>query len=85
MADKRPSLAEAIRAAVPPKPGRCRPWWQKISPAHLAEVESIRDEWRAGRLAGTKSGVAKAMAKELNDRGISDVGIQGVIAWLGKR
>ena len=85
MAEKKPSLSEAIRAAVPPKPGRCRPWWQKISPADLAEVEAIRDDWRAGRLAGSKYGVAKAMAKELNDRGISDVGIQGVIAWLGKR
>lgn len=84
MADKRPSLTEAIRAAVPPKPGRCRPWWQRLAPADLAEIEGIRADWRSGRMPGSKRAVAMAIASELKTRGLSDIGVPGVLSWLAK-
>lgn len=83
MADKRPSLGDAIRAAVPPVPRRGLAWWARIPPDALAELETVRADWRAGRLPGSKSALARAIAEELAARGISDVGRQGVTTWLG--
>ena len=82
MAEKRPSLAEAIRAAVPPVSRRSVCWWERLPADTLAELEAIREEWRSGRLAGSKSALARAIAEQLNARGISDVGKQGVTTWL---
>jgi len=84
MAEKRPSLADAIRAAVPPAPIRSRAWWHGLPPDVLAELEAVRADWKAGRLPGSKSALARAIQAELSARGLSDVGIQGITAWLGQ-
>lgn len=85
MADKRASLTDAIRSAVPPVVRRQLSWWERLDAATVAELEAIRDDWRSGRIPGSKSSLAKAIAKELAERGLSDIGAQGVTAWLGKR
>ena len=82
MADKRGSLSDAIRAAVPSMVRRSTCWWERIDAETLAELEAIREEWRSGRLAGSKSALARAIADQLNARGLSDVGKQGVTSWL---
>lgn len=84
MAEKRPSLADAIRAAVPPSPIRSRAWWHGLPPDALAELEAVKADWKAGRLPGSKSALARAIQAELSARGLSDVGIQGITAWLGQ-
>ena len=85
MADKRPSLTDAIRAAVPPVVRRQLSWWERLDAATVAELEAIREDWRAGRIPGSKTSLAKAIARELSERGLSDIGTQGVTSWLGKR
>ena len=85
MADKRPSLADAIRAAVPPVTRRAVCWWEKLDADTLAELEAIRAEWQSGRLPGSKAAMARAISEQLVARGLSDVGSQGVKTWLGSK
>lgn len=85
MADKVPSLSDAIRASVPAMVRRSFSWWEKIDPAALAELEAIREDWLSGRLPGSKSALARAIVEQLAARGISDVGRQGVTTWLGSK
>lgn len=85
MAEKMPSLADAIRAAVPAITRRNVCWWERLDAATLAELEAIRAEWRAGRLPGSKAALARAIAEQLVARGLSDVGKQGVTTWLSEK
>lgn len=84
-APKRPppsDLAASIRAALPTgKPGTAS-WFQLIPPDVLAELEALRQEHRDGKLPGTMTGLARTISNELLARGLSNVGPQGVIAWL---
>jgi hypothetical protein len=47
-------------------------------------LDAIKAEWTAGELGSRKKTVARALAENMRVRGISDVGMQGVIAWLEK-
>ncbi|MGI9176820.1 MAG: hypothetical protein ACR2IT_03065 [Pirellulales bacterium] len=85
MADKVPSLTDAIRAAVPAVVRRNVCWWERLDAATLAELEAIRSEWHAGRMPGSKAALSKAIAEQLVARGLSDVGPQGVTTWLGNK
>ena len=78
------SLADAIRAAVPPAPRRMLAWHERIPAEVLAELEQVKREHRAGKLQGTRYGLATTISEQLRLRGLSDVGIQGVSAWLRK-
>ena len=78
------SLADAIRANVPPPPRRTLPWHERIPADVLAELEQVKREHRAGTLPGTRYGLAATISEQLRLRGLSDVGIQGVSAWLRK-
>lgn len=57
-------------------------WHEKISPEHLEELASIKAAWQAGELGTRKKTLARTISARLQERGISDVGAQGVIAWL---
>jgi hypothetical protein len=84
MADGRPSLGDAIRAAVPPAPVRSKSWWHALPPDVMAELHDVRADWKAGRLPGSKQALATAIRAELSARGLSDIGIQGITSWLGQ-
>jgi hypothetical protein len=66
------------------KPG-IRPWHERLSPEHLAELEELRGEWRVGRLGSQLKPVAVEVVAYLHANQISDIGVQGVIKWLGQR
>lgn len=85
MAEKVPSLTDAIRAAVPAITRRNLQWWEKLDAATLAELEAIRAEWQSGRIPGSKAAMARAISEQLVARGLSDVGSQGVTTWLGSK
>lgn len=57
-------------------------WHEKISPEHLDELASVKAAWQAGELGTRKKTLARTIAVRLQERGISDVGVSGVIAWL---
>lgn len=54
-------------------PVRDRKTWESSLPADvLAELQEIRDDFRSGRMVGvTKTGLGKAIAASLAERGIS--------------
>lgn len=76
------SLSDAIRSSVPPVVRRGLRWFEEIDAEILAELEAIRADHISGRLAGSRTAVAKAIVGELHARGLSDIGIQGVNTWL---
>jgi len=78
------SLADAIRANVPPPPRRTLPWHERIPADVLAELEQVKREHRAGKLPGTRVALAMTISEQLRLRGLSEVGLQGVSAWLRK-
>ena len=78
------SLADAIRAAIPPPPRRTLPWYERLPADVLAELEEVKREHRAGKLQGTRVALAICISEQLRLRGLSEVGLQGVSAWLRK-
>ena len=50
----------------------------------LAELEEVKREHRAGTLQGTRVALAITISEQLRLRGLSEVGMQGVSAWLRK-
>lgn len=65
-------------------PSRARPHWETSLPADvLQDLEEVRADFKAGRLGPrvTKTGLSRAIAKTLADRGIG--GSQTTVArWL---
>lgn len=78
------SLADSIRAAIPPPPRRTLPWHERLPADVLAELEEVKREHRAGKLQGTRVALAICISEQLRLRGLSEVGMQGVSAWLRK-
>lgn len=65
------SLLEQVRANLPQLVRRC---WVNALPADTrAELEAIREDWKAGRLGPTvtKTGLARAIAVTLVERGLA--------------
>jgi hypothetical protein len=77
-------LLDDVRRAV--SDARLGPatWYERLAPEHREELDAIKAEWAAGELGTRKKTVARALAENMRVRGISDVGMQGVIAWLEK-
>jgi hypothetical protein len=48
----------------------------------LAELEVIRQEHRSGTLVGSRTALATTISEQLRLRGLSEIGKQGVEAWL---
>jgi hypothetical protein len=57
-------------------------WHEKVDAEHQAELAAIKAAWQAGELGTRKKTLARNISAKLRARGISDVGEQGVIAWL---
>jgi hypothetical protein len=81
MAKPAATLADQIAAALPPR-AKTRPWWDRIDPAHLAELEPVRARFLAGGYDASKRQMARTISAHLRAAGIADVGEQGVISWL---
>jgi DNA-binding GntR family transcriptional regulator len=48
----------------------------------LSELEVIRQEHRSGTLVSSRTALATTISEQLRLRGLSEVGKQGVEAWL---
>ena len=78
------NLLDDVRKAV--SDARIGPatWYERLAPEHREELDAIKAEWAAGELGSRKKTLARALAENMRTRGISNVGMQGVIAWLEK-
>ena len=77
-------LLEDVRRAVADYRHGPGSWWERISPEHRDELDAIKAAWQAGELGTRKKTLARSLSENMRARGISDVGLQGVITWLEK-
>ena len=77
-------LLEDVRRAVSDARHGPATWYERLAPEHRAELDAIKAEWKAGELGSRRKTLARAIAANMRSRGISNVGEQGVIAWLEK-
>ena len=77
-------LLEDVRKAINDARHGPATWYERLAPEHREELDAIKAEWMAGDLGSRKKTVARAIAENMRSRGISNVGMQGVIAWLEK-
>lgn len=82
---KHDDICAAIRSQTPPRHGGNAPWWQAIPGQVLKKLEALHDEQLAGTLSGSATWLARRMSHELRTRRISNVGYQGVLAWMKER
>ena len=76
------SLLDDVREAMAAvRHGRKR-WYEKVDAEHQAELAAIKAAWLAGELGSRRKTLARDLSARMRARGISDVGEQGVIAWL---
>ena len=79
------SLADSIKAALPRRWQGFAPWHERIDPAVLEELKKLRAEWQSGELVIGCKTLATVIAKRLNDEQLSNIGTQGVLAWLKRK
>jgi hypothetical protein len=77
-------LLDDVRRAVSDARHGPPTWYERLAPEHREELDAIKADWLAGELGKRKKTLARALAVNMRHRGISDVGMQGVIAWLEK-
>jgi len=77
-------LLEDLRDAMAKVRHGGKRWYENVDAEHLEELNAIKAAWRAGELGTRKKTLARNISARLRERGISDVGEQGVIAWLGE-
>ena len=75
-------LLDDVREAMAKVRHGSKKWHEKIAPEHQAELTAIKAAWLAGELGTRKKTLARSLAENMRSRGISDVGLQGVLAWL---
>jgi hypothetical protein len=75
-------LLEDVREAMAAVRHGSKKWFEKVDDEHQAELVAIKAAWQAGELGKRKKTLARDLSARLRARGISDVGEQGVIAWL---
>lgn len=76
------SLADSIRTrAVNGRHGSV-PWYLRLPPQVLAELDLIRRDWESGATGLHKRAMARAIIAEMKARGLPVSGIQGVERWL---
>jgi hypothetical protein len=77
-------LLEDVREAMAAARHSPLRWHERVATEHLAELAAIKAAWRAGELGNRKRTLARNISARLRERGISDVGEQGVAAWLSE-
>jgi len=79
---KATSVVDDVIGVIAAQPPRVQAWYHRVSPKHAATLAELLQAWKSGRLGTHKITAARAIAKILASRGISDVGPQGVLKWL---
>jgi hypothetical protein len=81
---KTSSLAEAILSRAANTRHGSVPWYCKLPPDVISELEAIREQWESGATGLQKRAVARAVIAEMQSRGLPVCGIQGVEGWLDR-
>jgi hypothetical protein len=79
---KSSGLLDDVREAMANVRLGSKRWYEKVDAEHQAELAAIKAAWLAGELGTRRKTLARTVSARLKELGISDVGEQGVIAWL---
>ena len=82
MKKKSSGLLDDVREAMANVRHGSKRWYEKVDAEHQAELAAIKAAWLAGELGTRRKTLARTISARLKALGISDVGEQGVIAWL---
>lgn len=82
MKKKSSGLLDDVREAMANVRHGSKRWHEKVDAEHQAELAAIKTAWLAGELGTRRKTLARTISARLKELGISDVGEQGVIAWL---
>lgn len=85
MAKKKSSLLDDVASAIVVKRHGNPTWIELLTPEQAAGFIAVRDNWVSGELRGSLRGVARAIIKVAEERGIPICGEQGVSQWLKRR
>lgn len=77
-------LLDDVREAMAAARHGAATWYERVAPEHVDELNAIKAAWKAGELGTRKKTLARSISTKLRARGISDIGEQGVLAWLDK-
>ena len=58
------------------------PWHKRLAAEHEQEVLELKAAWLTGKVPFPLRTYARAISKHLRDRGIANIGEQGVQSWL---
>ena len=75
-------LLDDVREAMAAVRHGSKRWYERVAPEHQAELAAIKAAWLAGELGNRRKTLARDLSARLRARGISDIGEQGVRAWL---
>lgn len=78
---KKNSILGKVLTNLPPN-GRTIRWEDRVAAEHRPILEEIKAAWSAGELGASVHRAALAVAKTLNECGVSPVGQDGVRRWL---
>lgn len=78
---KRSALVQQIKESMPRDFHGTPPWWHRVTPEQMVEMNAILAAWRAGDLGPRRRTAARAISRGLATIGIS-IGEQGVDKWL---
>jgi len=76
------SLLNDVREAMAAVRHGSKRWYETVAAEHQAELAAIKAAWLAGELGSRRKTLARNISVRLRERGISDIGEQGVTAWL---
>jgi hypothetical protein len=75
-------LLDAVVSALPQTYHGVGYWIDSVSPEAKAELDEIKQQFLAGAIKTPRRTLAKAISKQLVQRGICKIGFPGVEAWL---
>lgn len=78
------NLVDQVLQEIADNPVGVQPWYRKVGQEHAATLAELLEAWKSGRLGKHRMTAARAISKILRDRGIADVGRQGVDQWLAR-
>ena len=82
--DRSGGLLDDVRKAISDARHGPATWYERLTPEQRDELDAIKAEWKAGELGTRKKTLARSLSDNMRARGISDVGLQGVITWLDR-
>lgn len=78
---KKKTIVDQVSSRIKPN-RRLRRWEDEVADEHQQTLKEIKEAWQEGRFGRAAYPAAMAIAKTLNESGISSVRQSGVVRWL---